>query len=247
MINHSSQIRCEDVRPLLRKFQNVSLDAGLQGRISTHILSCKSCANQYNKMDERGGGLNIQLGNRRFYSMIAIAASIIILLGIGFVLLNDNAGKTEISLADDLVDTTGNQHESSLVDTILISRNKIHEDVIDLNPSQNEKVLIAESFIPNKRLEISRSKKFRSMIRIISPLDSAVFNPGEPISFAIENARATIYIIKILNNKGERIKEFELIQNNHTINETLAPGLYYWKLEIEKESLGTWRFYIRDE
>jgi len=250
MLNDSSPLPCKEVIPFLERFHNGTLGAELHGKVSAHILSCEDCENHYAQLvDKKAEEIPTRkIINRRFYAVVAIAASIIILIGIGYVFLQpkdiDESG--EIAQAVDTMQTLIDDDEISQIDSTSIAQEEIIEDSSGLQLMQDDRVLYADNFIPDESLELMRKKNYRSTIQIVSPQDSSVFKPGEPIHFQFENEQEQLIII-LLNNKKEQLAEINLEKNDHTFNDTLVPGLYYWELETEDDQLSVRRFYVKVE
>jgi len=99
-------------------------------------------------------------------------------------------------------------------------------------------------FTVNPNLENMVGSSSRShTVRVVSPLNNADL-AGE-IQFTLENLPKETCRLKILDNKSRVLHSEILKENRFLLKENLGPGLYYWKLETQKDLLHLGKFFIR--
>jgi hypothetical protein len=104
---------------------------------------------------------------------------------------------------------------------------------------------IDSSFItPLPAMEFLVNQQFRAeSITIHSPIgDDWKHNP---ISFLWEGHSNFDLFVSIVNNKGETIATNKAVGCSYVFNETLSPGLYYWKLETNEDLIHVGKFLVK--
>lgn len=107
------------------------------------------------------------------------------------------------------------------------------------------------NFAPSPRLESLMRQAQRS-----SELDVAVASPGNAENFSSGDVLFRWQIkksgqdvdptmeLKILNNQEKLMHSAKIAGNEYYLREKLVPGLYYWTLEYEGESLYLGKFFL---
>ncbi len=96
----------------------------------------------------------------------------------------------------------------------------------------------------NPTLENMIGSQYRSSgVQIASPQNNASF-PGQ-ITFAWTRTGQTPQTLKILDNQNKLKFQYDLTGDSLEFNETLKPGLYYWKLENKQDLLYIGKFFVK--
>ncbi len=102
---------------------------------------------------------------------------------------------------------------------------------------------IAANFEPSANLDDLTVAEFRSSaIEVISPATGDVVTT--PITFRWKETDSPV-TIRILTNKEKTLATSVVEDNTFVLSKSLAPGLYYWKLESNEELLFVGKFFIR--
>lgn len=119
------------------------------------------------------------------------------------------------------------------------------EPVIADEPIITEELIIAENFTSHPFYENLVGQEYRAgTIRVLSPSIDDEFSE-QPIGFEWDRADDAPLTLQILNNRTETIHETGDLQKSYQPDIDLDPGLYYWRLESDKELLYVGRFTVR--
>ncbi len=95
------------------------------------------------------------------------------------------------------------------------------------------------NFAPSAYLEemIKTQYQLRSKntLTIISPENGRTFTKDQPIVFRWKFSKKSPLTLKILDHRGSRLYQFQVSDSVFQFPEKLKNGLYYWKLESEKD------------
>lgn len=117
------------------------------------------------------------------------------------------------------------------------------EKIIPVPVPRQQEPLLAENFVESDHLEDLVHTEFRSeTAEVLSPLNDAVVQP--PILFRWKHMEGTI-TLKILSNKERTLFSKKVSGDSCLVTMKFANGLYYWKLESEKELLFAGKFLVR--
>jgi hypothetical protein len=95
----------------------------------------------------------------------------------------------------------------------------------------------------NPNLENMIGSRVRSgLFEVLGPGNGSVIK--EPIRFSWKKPLLSPHTLKIVNNKNQVLYTYTVQGNWFDFNETLVPGLYYWKLENQNELLYVGKFFI---
>jgi aldose 1-epimerase len=95
-------------------------------------------------------------------------------------------------------------------------------------------------------LENMIGSRLRSgLFEVLEPGNDSVIKA--PIHFSWKKALVTPHTLKIVNNKNEALYTYPVQGNSFDFNETLASGLYYWKLESQNELLYVGKFFAGEK
>jgi len=72
-------------------------------------------------------------------------------------------------------------------------------------------------------------------LRIESPENGRTFTKDQPIVFRWKFSENSPLTLKILDHRGSRLYQFRVSDSTFQFPEKLQSGLYYWKLESEKD------------
>ena len=139
----------------------------------------------------------------------------------------------------------GSTHEP----TIISQQNKpaqqtvVEQPKATAAPKQETAQLLADNFAESSNLEDLTHGEFRSTtVEVLSPsVGQAV---RQPIVFQWKNMDEPV-TIKILSNKERTLVSSTVKGNSYTFKKKLSQGLYYWKLESEKELLFVGKFLVK--
>jgi hypothetical protein len=103
----------------------------------------------------------------------------------------------------------------------------------------------ANAYIPSKTFENAIANIYRSEnFKIIVPKKSEEFNQYQSIKFEWDSKVYDNLNLVVFNNKEELIFEKKIASPYVYIN-NLQPGLYYWQLETDDESIYIDKIFIR--
>jgi hypothetical protein len=95
----------------------------------------------------------------------------------------------------------------------------------------------------NPNLENMIGSQVRSgLFEVLGPENGSVIK--DPIRFSWKKPLLSPHTLKIVNNKNQVLYTYPVQGSWFDFNETLAPGLYYWKLENQNELLYVGKFFI---
>lgn len=186
---------------------------------------------------------------RKWYAypmrLAALFAAAALLLGTYFFVLKDNASIKEILFnAKDAeqvqqVKETPKQPPGKIPTA---AENGKDEPVV----TKNNGSVTSPHFKVNPNLESMIDSRYRSAgIQIISPLNNSTFNVGNDIDFTWKPVPQGSLTLKIINNKNEVAYDYKVSGGEFVFNQKLAPGLYYWKLENQKDLLCIGKFLVK--
>lgn len=110
-------------------------------------------------------------------------------------------------------------------------------------PAQNNRELFAARYVPNEEFESMIGTTVRSEdFPVEAPKNGVSFKANEPFVFKWEN---NIKLnLTILDNEEEEVFVKEMEGTSFDFKNTLAPGIYYWKLETAEDLLHLGQFII---
>jgi hypothetical protein len=101
----------------------------------------------------------------------------------------------------------------------------------------------ASRYRVNPNLENMIGSRLRSgLFEVPGPANGSIIK--EPIHFSWKKALVTPHTLKIVNNKNQVLYTYPVQGTSFDFNETLPPGLYYWKLESQNELLYVGKLFI---
>lgn len=169
---------------------------------------------------------------------LRIAASFIVLIGLGFVFFQ--------FLNNEKLASDGKTAINHPVVRVLFEPNNVM--AIDKTAVATEtSELLASNYLPSSNLESMVGVAFRSeAINIISPKNSTIYKLNDQIVFQYElEGNAGTLNLKILNNKEDIVFQTNISGNKYLLNKKLSGGLYYWKLETDEDLLYVGKFIIK--
>lgn len=210
-----------------------------------HLLFCEECRYAIHETEaiiegiktvENEPAFSSEKGKIRRMSFLQIAASIILLIAIPAIYLGLRNSNTTQERIKDIV----------AVDTTSINiKNDLNEDIIadHQNETTTENDLLAVAYIPSAFHEKLLKNTYRSeQTEVVSPIIGQIFQKGEKIHF-IWDPDSLLNLV-IMDNKGNILTEEEVNSSFQLIVE-LSPGLYYWQIENDDESLYTGKFEVK--
>ncbi len=220
-----------------------------------HLLTCKKCRKKIRKLEYakeavklsnqelfRDSGQIQAKGDkkiRNFFSFYHIAAAIIVIVAFTAIVIIFSDKKMSPSVISTIPEkdyksfTPGYQADSS--DLITDSDSSLAGAKKEMSD------YIVENFTPSSFYEKLVNENYRNTGLIIKdPVGDTL--PHLP-SFAWENSVYESLILVITNNHEKKIFT-GIIKNGSTPDVSIGPGLYYWQLQDQKETLFTGRFII---
>lgn len=129
--------------------------------------------------------------------------------------------------------------KKAAVDQELEDGNEIKANVGKKRNSQS----LDSRYRVNPNLESMIGSRLRSgLFEVMAPENGSVIK--EPIHFSWKKTLLQTHTLKIVNNKNEVLYIYSVKGGFFDFNGTLAPGLYYWKLESQNELLYVGKFFI---
>lgn len=187
---------------------------------------------------------------RKWYAypirLAALFAAAALLLGTYFFVLKDDASLKEIlSNAKD-----EEQIQQQVKETPKVPPDKNTAAAVNRKEgpvaAKNNGNVTPPHFRVNPNLESMIDTRYRSAgIQIISPLNNSTFYVGNHIDFAWKPVPQGSLTLKIINNKNEEAYGYKVSGAEFVFNQKLAPGLYYWKLENQKDLLCIGKFLVK--
>lgn len=187
------------------------------------------------------------------------AAILVVLTGITVILaqfLPDNqryAGNSTSTIQKLTNQEVSNQDKTDQGNNEMVIADEGNKDVLSIEQSNNvhdsDRQNSANRVLANNYLESSYFESFIDNFRsetviIISPQPNETYPIGAEVNFRwVQNVSDSV-MIRIFNNKEENIYSVNAIQD-FKLNLNLEPGLYYWKLETEKDLLFMNKFFIK--
>jgi hypothetical protein len=213
-----------------------------------HLLFCDRCRQEIEVRESLAAGLDIisdvskssmirnKESRRGMYIRLGIAATLLFIVGYTliklFITQNDSESPIKKEVTLEVPDSLTEQKK-----TVIITDSSTRPEI-------SHAEMLAEAFTPLPMFENIINNQVRSAgIAIVSPVNSQSFKPNETVEFLWENAEEQLMLV-IFNNKGKLIFE-EKIKTPYRLDASLQPGLYYWQLETEEESLRTFKFFIK--
>lgn len=109
---------------------------------------------------------------------------------------------------------------------------------------------VAENFEKSPYFEnlMTRTPRSEIFISDVQPKNDATLDGEIAFKWHIEEndvAYAGLLSLRIFNNKDEELFRFAIEENQYQLQEDLPPGLYYWTLLTEDETIHIGRFYMQ--
>jgi hypothetical protein len=219
-----------------------------------HLLYCSTCRDEVQKLEksisfiqetgQESGIINSEFGkqytNNRVINIpryIAIAASILIVVSITWLYFH-NSKKNNFQ--SEKIISKQEQHINANKEAKISNRNSsVKIKVAENKINEKYKALPTfESLVNNE----NRSEG----IEVVFPANGKKFKPGSIIKFQWKKDNLKQLNLVIFNNNGKIISE-QKIQSDYNYINALTPGLYYWQLETETESVYTGKFSIESD
>jgi hypothetical protein len=233
------------------------VDAMLQNKennlppiVLEHVENCLQCKknvfaiyeinkNNADSIENNSPELKNNTGN-----FLRIAATLILIIGIGYLLYNIIGNhQTKTTPITDFK-SIENQHKVNSPpekDSATTTPQKslpgpqIKQNELALNTRESEMFegLINSSYRSNE-------------VEITSPRLNQLFSPAQSVLFQFKTDNPSTYMIKLYNNKGEKIFQSEAFSNtSYPLRKKLPIGLYYWKLEMQEDLLYVGKIFVK--
>jgi hypothetical protein len=246
-MNHS-EIENNNV---IERYLMHKLSESEENAFEEHLLGCQQCRK---KLEETEGVIeNIRsietekiFGDRqkeihknasvpRNYFFLKIAAGLLLMIGIGslYLFLHNQPGITKKIVTDnDKTDTI--KQESP-------SEKKINKPLHKENKNEST-LILAENYNPDPFYENLTENVYRGGdFQIYSPVNDTL--SGFPVfNWKYDNTDSLTLLV--INNKRVRVFE-KKIGKTYRLPIKLGPGLYYWQLQTDDETLVTRRIIIK--
>jgi hypothetical protein len=222
-----------------------------------HVAQCDQCAHEVsmvsNLIDTKSDFSGVEAGKKKmfltsgkFMKRLAVAASIIIIVGAGIYLtttLKDHPQQNMALLEEKPVkDSTNKKQEKQDFPETSIPEIKTTVEKPDsqIKPKASPRPQVkAETrdklaYVPDENLE-KLAERFESAsmrgddVSVVSPHEIKA-EPKSDILIELKNPENSSLILEFFNNKGEKLFEKETSRETCQIKNLTEPGLYYWKL-----------------
>ena len=214
--------------------------------VELHIKNCAACKEKLFQIVEEDNEIEIIAGKKTVIYNIptflkyAVAASIVIAVGISIYLFNESPDK-EIKLTDN---DAGNIKIMDIPDSAATV--PIENENVDKFIEQELEVLNNELYAVNTILEnfIDRNLRSEKKISISTPKINDIVTV--PILFEWKRHNYIgILDFNLVNNKNVKILSKEIDGNSFTLNTNLNKGLYYWKIKADGKIESVGKFLIK--
>lgn len=243
-----------DKENIIERYLMHDLSDAEEDAFEEHLISCRICREKLKKteviienlkksetnkvFDTKPDKIDFISSGKRNYSFLKIAAGILLVIGSTglYLLLHErhNAGN-EIPVADN----------KNVADSLPQKIDRQADPEKSQEKKQNKDkspVILAENFVPDAFYENLVENVYRSeSLHILSPGNDTL--SAEPV-FDWKYANEDSLKLIIVNNKKARIFDMK-IKKPYRLNIKLSPGLYYWQLQTEEETLVTKRMVIK--
>ena len=187
---------------------------------SIHLAACQQCSARLLEIEDIEGPVveHLQKSILKILSGVlryAMAAILIIALGITVILINQNVQQDTIAVED------------------------VHSGQLVVATSDPEK------FIPNQVLEnfIERTVRSTSTVTLLAPDigDTLII----PFTFKWKgNNEKNNFVLLIVDNNNMEVWKQETVFSEVTFAQQLTPGLYYLKLELNQKLMQVGKFFV---
>lgn len=171
----------------------------------------------------------------RNYFFMKIAAGLLLIIGVAglYLLLRNQSGITKKVIADkDKTDTIKTEYSPKKEINRPLPKENINKPTL----------MLAENYKPDPFYENLAENVYRGDdIQILSPVTDTLL--GIPV-FKWDYGSADSLTLLVINNKGVKLLNRK-IGKTYRLPIKLAPGLYYWQLQTESETLTTRRVIIK--
>ena len=245
---------------IVEKYALGELSPDEEEAFEEHLLFCEECRKNYNVISDiiNGSGASAvseifaqkdekRSGRKSGYFILKIAAGIALVIGIAAVIFFSAKIKQNNSQLASVADSTLTKN-----DTVDIS--PLHEPKEITEPHKVESVIkeekklttdqYAEAFVELPYMETAIENQLRGDgVTILLPANSTTFKPGDAITFSWKSESSVPFTLVIKNNKGTILIEAKVTAPYKT-SELKHPGLYYWQLNSEDETIYCGKFFI---
>jgi hypothetical protein len=178
----------------------------------------------------------------KFIAPLAIAASILIIISVGYYLYVQNNTQSLQALQTDKGKDLAAVDDST-------SHLEAGKDKAIQKPAESFKIdFLADNYRSNPTLDELIKQNYRSadnMINIKAPRDSTFVRINTRIRFIIEPLPDTRYRIIVYDNDFNLKYESMILQKSvYDLDIPLPIGLYYWKVKCPKQSMWGGRLYV---
>jgi len=179
-----------------------------------------------------------------FLKPIAIAASFLCLIFIGYFFINKHF------LAKQFYTQSNNQTIDSSIAKKIAPKDSIALKKINYLAENYRDNLKIEEILKDREIAYRswvKNNRSSGIVRKISPKDSAITKINEAITFIIQESLKGGYHILIYNNNIHKVYESQLLHENaNKLSVILPAGLYYWRIKTRNESPWCGKFYVID-
>jgi hypothetical protein len=201
----------------------------------------KEFANKYQKEK------NNPFQSRKFIARYAIAASVVVIIGLGILFTLDYTSNKNKNLAGldkpkPVADTS--EKKSGLAEKPEYTKKKTNKDSARSKENENNEIHTKNqdsktknnrlAYVPDNRLEQLSARFVDANMRgddisVLSPHKMEV-KQGSEILIKIKNPENSSLIFEFFDNKNKKLFEKETTEETCQVEKLTQPGLYYWKL-----------------
>jgi len=187
----------------------------------------------------------------QFRILLGTAASLVILVGTIFLILNTRKPSYIATYKESITDSVVISSDNNKVeisdknDTTAVEKNEIPEEKYEKNlPDNQQKSLIAQAYHTHPVFESAIENQLRSNgISVSSPQNSEIYTRNQEIKFNWETDARTDLVLIIRDNSG--IILFKEKVPSDYIYRIKALGLYYWQLMDNNDIIYTGKFLVK--
>jgi len=224
-----------------------------------HVYKCDQCAEEVKMVSQIIDDKSKEFANkyqkkknkpfpsRKFMARYAIAASFVVIIGLGILFTLNYTSNKNKKLADldepqPMADTS--EKKSGLAEKPEYAEKKTDKDSARSKEIENDEIHTKHqdsktknnrlAYVPENRLERLSDRFIDANMRgddvsVLSPHKMEV-KQGSEILIKIKNPENSSLILEFFDNNGEKLFEKETSEETYQVEKLTQPGLYYWKL-----------------
>jgi len=246
----------EDQIAVFAEALSAGTESSLPEEWRNHVYKCDQCAEEVKMVsqiiDDKSKEFSNEKKNkpspsRRFLARYAIAASFVVIIGLGILFTlnytsNKNKNLADLDKPQPVADTS--EKKNGLTEKPEYTEKKTDKDSARSKEIENVEIQKKHqdsktknnrlAYVPDNLLQ-QLSDRFKDAnmrgddVSVLSPHKIEV-KQGSEILIKIKNPENSSLILEFFDNKGEKLFEKETSEETYQVEKLTQPGLYYWKL-----------------